>query len=297
MVACCSVFCRGALFRGAIGSAVVGAYLLMAACASIDGYPKRIGDEDQYVTEVNSFVSPDAILQYNQAIAQNATPAQLTVARNNIVTARIYAIDVNYHKFIRDLTAQQNVSAVGADWIVLGLAGAGATVGSAATKSTLAAISGGVTGARAAVTKDVFYSNSLPTVITQMEAQRKTVLAQIYGGLQKNVTNYTIYQALADLDNYYNAGTLNGALAGLATSAGANSQAGDAAIAATLSLTYSYDSASQLLAKYWGGNSDNAATIKSTCMKGLNTASVTAFIFGDAYAAQRVKCVTALNLQ
>ena len=275
----------------------------LAACASIDGYPIRIGDSDQYVKEVNSFVSPTAILDYNAGVGQNASPAQLVTVRNNIVTARIYAIDVNYHKFVRDLTAQQNIGAVGSDWIVLALAGAGATAGTAATKATLAAISGGVTGARAAVSKDVFYNNALPTVITQMEAQRKTVLAQIYAGLQKSVADYTIYQALADLDNYYNAGTLNGALVGLSTSAGANSQAGDQLIAATLAISYSYDTPAQALRKFWMPdgktvNSANAAAIRAWMKSNnLDTASIPALIYGDKYAAQRAKAVKDLNLQ
>jgi len=274
----------------------------LEACASIDGYPTRIGDADQYVTEVNSFVAPSSIVDYNDSVASGAGLNEIATKRNNIVTARIYAIDVNYHKFIRDLTAQQNVGAVGADWIALGLAGAGATTGSAQTKAVLAAISGGVTGARAAVSKDVFYSNTLPTVITQMDAQRKTILAQIYTGLQKSPIEYTLYQALADLENYYNAGTLNGALVGLATSAGASSEAGDKQIAATLAISYSYDTASQALLKFWMPdgktvNTANAAAIRAWMKANkLNTMSIPALIYGAQYATQRAQAVKDLKL-
>jgi hypothetical protein len=72
-----------------------------------------------------------------------------------------------------------------------------------------------------------------------MEGQRKIVLARIYVGLKKGVTDYTLYQALADLDDYYNAGTINGALVGLTTTAGAASLDGSGQIAAALTGTYS----------------------------------------------------------
>jgi hypothetical protein len=271
---------------------VIGLSVTVTACASLDGYPKRLGDSEQYVAEVNSFVSPTAIIQYN------GDPNQ----RNNIVTARIYAIDVNYHNFVHALTSEQNVGSVGTDWIALALAGVGATTGSAATKAALAAASGGVIGARAAVSKDVFYNNTVPTLITQMEAQRKTILAQIYTGLMKSPTDYTIYQALADLDAYYNAGTLNGALVGLANSASANSQVGDGLIAASLTLHYSFDTPAQSLRKFWMPdgttvNAQNAAAIRSWMSTNkLNTASIPAFIYGKEYASQRAKAVKDLKL-
>jgi len=272
---------------------VIGLSVTVTACASLDGYPKRLGDSEQYVAEVNSFVSPTAILNYN-----GIDPIQ----RNNIVTARIYAIDVNYHNFVHALTSEQNVGSVGTDWIVLALAGVGATTGSAATKAALAAASGGVIGARAAVSKDVFYNNTVPTLITQMEAQRKTILAQIYTGLMKSPIDYTIYQALADLDAYYNAGTLNGALVGLANSASANSQVGDGLIAASLTLHYSFDTAAQSLRNFWMPdgttvNTKNAAAIRAWMSTNkLNTASIPAFIRGKEYASQRAQAVKDLKL-
>jgi hypothetical protein len=283
---------------------MIGLSVIVSACASLDGYPKRIGDSEQYVAEVSAFVSPTAILDYNAAVnpAQNNSPSQLIIIRNNIVTARLYAIDVNYHNFVHALTSEQNVGSVGTDWVALALAGFGATTGSAATKAALAAASGGVIGARAAVSKDVFYNNTVPTLITQMEAQRKLVLALIYSGLQKSTADYTIYQALADLDAYYNAGTLNGALVGLSNSASANSQFGDGQIAASLTLHYSFDTPAQSLRKFWMPdgttvNAQNAAAIRSWMSTNkLNTASIPAFIYGKEYASQRAKAVKDLNL-
>jgi hypothetical protein len=264
--------------------------LTLAGCASVEGYPKRLDETQQYVTEVDAFVSPMAVLNYNAEVINpppNVGPTQLIADRNTIVTARIYAIDVNYHNFVRDLTTQQNVGNIGADWVVLALNGVGATAGTAAAKAALAAASGGIVGARAAVSKDVFFNNTVPTLITTMEAQRKTALAKIYTGLTKSVSDYTIYQAMADLDAYYNAGTLNGALVQLASSASAMSQSADGDIAQSLSLSYAYDTAGQALRKIWkpdGKTIDpKGSSLILNCMiaNHLNTRSVSALSYGN----------------
>jgi hypothetical protein len=275
----------------------------LAGCASVEGYPKRVEDSQQYVTEVDGFVSPTVILKYNADVINpppGVSPAQLMVERNTIVTARIYAIDVNYHNFVRDLTTQQNVGNVGTDWVVLALSGIGATAGSAAAKAALAAASGGVVGARAAVNKDVYFNNTVTTLITTMEGQRKTVLATIYTGLQKGVADYTIYQAMADLDDYYNAGTINGALIQLANAASEKLQTGNAQVTNALTVNFQNDAASQKLLAYWmpGGtvNSANQTKILSWMSTNNFAASIVALVNGKQFASQRAKAVKDLGL-
>ncbi len=272
--------------------------LLLAGCSTFEGYPKRVDYTEQYIQEVGDYVSPAVVKLYNG----ERDLARQTGLRNNIVTARIYAIDVNFHYFVRDITSQQNFAAVSADWAAIGLATAGVLTGSAGTKTTLAAISAAILGGKAVIDKDIFYSKTIPTIITEMEAQRKIVLVQIYTGLKKNADNYTLYQALADLDRYYNAGTLNGALIGLTTGAGAKSEAADDRIATVLSGNYTFDDASQKLQKFWKPDGKKADTENTKKLRawmagnGLNGESITFFINSDVYAAKRAKAVKDLRL-
>jgi hypothetical protein len=277
--------------------------LSLAGCASFEGYPKRVEDSQQYVTEVDGFVSPTVILKYNADVINpppGVGPAQLMVERNTIVTARIYAIDVSYHNFVRELTTQQNAGNVGTDWVVLALSGIGATAGSAAAKAALAAASGGVVGARAAVNKDVFFNNTVSTLITTMEAQRKTAIAKIYTGLTKGVADYTIYQAMADLDDYYNAGTINGALVQLANDASEKLQQGNADVANALTIHFSYDTAAQKLRNYWlsGGavNTQHEANMRNCMPNNLANVDIHTFIYGKQYDTQRANVVKCLGL-
>lgn len=272
--------------------------ILLSGCASIEGYPNRLEYAAQYVAEVGPYAAPDAVLRYNATT--DLTSA--TLLRNNIVTARIFSIDANFHQFVRDLTTQQNLSSVGIDWAAIGLASAGAVVGSSQTKAILAAISAGLLGAKASVDKDVFYNKTIPALITLMEGQRKFVLAQIYVGLRKGAADYTLYQALADLDNYYNAGTINGALVGLTATAGASSQAGSDQIAAVLSSNFSVDDSSQKLRKFWKPdgtiNIENQTKLKNWMKtNGVDPGSISFFIYSDMYAAKRSKAVSDLKIQ
>jgi hypothetical protein len=285
----------GELVNGLL--AIVGCSLFASGCASVDGYPNRLEYSQQYVAEVGPYASPDAVIRYS-AITD---PAAALLARNNTVTARIFSIDANFHQFVRDLTTQQNLSAVGVDWAAIGLASAGAVVGSLQTKAILAAISAGILGAKASVDKDIFYNKTIPALITLMEGQRKIVLAQIYAGLKKGPGDYTLFQALADLDNYYNAGTINGALVGLTTSAGISSDDGSAQIAAVLQTNYSFDDNSQILRKFWMPdgtiNSQNQTKLKTWMAKnGVDTGDVATFIYGD-YANKRATAVTDLKIK
>lgn len=284
--------------RTAVGLAAIGLVLVMTGCASIDGYPNRLEYSEQYVAEVGPYASPAAVLQYNSM----TDPTTATLLRNNTVTARIFSIDANFHQFVRDLTTQQNLTAVGVDWAAIGLASAGAVVGSSETKSILAAISAGLLGAKASVDKDVFYNKTIPALITLMEAQRKIVLAQIYVGLKKGASEYTLYQALADLDSYYNAGTINGALVGLTTVAGASSLDGSNQIAAVLSSNFSFDDSSQKLRKFWKPdgtiNLENQTKLRNWMKaNGVDPGSITFFISSDMFAAKRAKAVSDLKIQ
>jgi hypothetical protein len=100
---------------------VFGTPIFLAGCASLDGYPRRLEYADQFIDDVGALASPAAIIQYN---SEN-DPTRQTLLRNNIITARIYAIDANFHKFVQELTGQQNAASVATDWAAIGMATGG----------------------------------------------------------------------------------------------------------------------------------------------------------------------------
>jgi hypothetical protein len=145
----------------------------------------------------------------------------LTAWRNEVVNCRIRAIDLQFTSFEQGIAREYIGLNTGADIAVLGLGAATALTGSAGTKSILGAISGGVIGTKGIVDKDVFYSKTMPALLTQMEAQRKSQLVKIRNGLKRTVNEYSLSEALIDVEEYYKAGSIPGALQGIIEQAGA----------------------------------------------------------------------------
>ena len=57
-------------------------------------------------------------------------------------------------------------------------------------------------------------------LLSEMQANRDELRVEIYKGLRKNTSEYTLLQAILDLDLYYRAGTIPGALMAIAAATG-----------------------------------------------------------------------------
>lgn len=85
-----------------------------------------------------------------------------------------------------------------------------------------------VIGARESVDKNAFFDQTMPALMTKMIAQRRSVLVGIRDGLlNKTDAQYPLAQGLADLEEYYHAGTIPGAITGVVQSAGAEAAEAD----------------------------------------------------------------------
>ena len=60
-----------------------------------------------------------------------------------------------------------------------------------------------------------------------MNAQRKTILARILDGMRKSLEDYPFEQALADIYEYYQAGTFMGAIITIEAESGVKEKAAD----------------------------------------------------------------------
>jgi len=126
------------------------------------------------------------------------------------------------------IAAEKRTKDMTTDLAVLSMNLAGAAVGGAATKTLLAAISAGVTGTNSALDKNFFYDMALPSLIAQMNADRTEAYQKILSGMQRETTGSNAYlwtQAVRDLVDYYNAGTLQHAAFSISKDAGAKQTA------------------------------------------------------------------------
>jgi F0F1-type ATP synthase membrane subunit c/vacuolar-type H+-ATPase subunit K len=124
----------------------------------------------------------------------------------------MYAIDLAYSQYEASLTHErQDVSFI-ADVTNIGLTGTASLVGVAETKAILAGIAAGLTGVKSSYTNDILFSKTVEVLQTQMRANRAEVATRIIGNLKKPTGVYPIQFALSDLEDYYRAGTLSGAM-------------------------------------------------------------------------------------
>lgn len=191
--------------------------LLGFGCASIKAYPDRS-------VKVKDQLSALSWCFDEEKIKNGPAGKEPTDWRNEVVNCKIRAIDLQFTSFEQSLS-QENVglNAV-VDLAAVGLGAATAVVGSSATKSILGAISGGLIGGKGIIDKDLFYSKTMPALLAQMEAQRKTQLVKIRTGLQSPANKYPLSEALIDVEEYYKAGSIPAAVQGIIEQAGAKAQ-------------------------------------------------------------------------
>jgi hypothetical protein len=269
-------------------------------CAGVgQGRPVLPAYQDPIVKGlVEKYSKPEAIPTNQSAVT--------SVQRNQILNELLYLTDVNYFNFQSQLYRGRALFETATDLAIIGLGAAGALVGSSVTQALLAAISGGIAGGRVSINKNYFQEASTQALIAKMDAARKAKLDLMRKAMTLDVSDYPLAQGLTDLAEYYNSGTIIGALQGIVADAGAQTKAAEASLERTLSGKYSRDSAGDILRNFWKPdgktiNADNAAALKKwieawSKTQDMGEMSITFFLGNDAFKDARAQAVKDLNL-
>jgi hypothetical protein len=211
--------------------------------------------------------------------------------RNQILNDLIYLTDVNYYKFTGALYEGRAMFDTSSDLTMLGLGAAGALTPAASTKAILAAISGGIAGSRVSINKNFFQEQATTALIAKMDAARKTQLALMQDAMAKlSVKDYPLSRGLAQVAEYYNAGTLVGALQNITATAGAEKATADQDLKDTINLTYGADVNTALLRTV-----DRKKLEDWMRANGIKV-SITALYYSTECASNREQAVKALKL-
>jgi len=140
--------------------------------------------------------------------------------RNRLLDDLTYLIDRNYYAFESDFYVGGATFDTITDLAILSLGAIGALIEPASVKSILAAVSAGLAGARVSIQKNFFQEQTFQALIAKMRAGRLRVLARLRGGQTRLLAEYGISRGLADLEDYYNAGTIAGALRAIVSESG-----------------------------------------------------------------------------
>ena len=269
---------------------------LLNGCASVSGYPDRSYDLKAELAALDTYHSPGIITTYN-----GKTGADKQNYRNEVVNARLRAIDLHFNIFEQAVARENVIVNVGVDWAVLALGGATALAPLSATKSILGAVSGGITGAKGSVDKNIFYNKTMPVLLAKMEALRKEVLVRIREGLTHTTSDYPLTQALVDLDDYYKAGTIPGAIIGIAVTSGESIKKSDDEMKKILKGKYGFTKAGETLRNFWKPdgviNVKNQEQLKDWLKSNGIDTSITFFIYNpELFGNAHLKAVKDLKL-
>lgn len=187
----------------------------VAGCSSHRGAPPRAVSIEDDLTRVKPLTEPDLTDFYRLDATKQAE------IRNQILTARMYAADIEYHNYEIQLTREMQEEGFLATAANLGLTTSSTLIPVAQTKSLLSGLATATTGLDKTYNEKTLLSNTMQALQTQMRADRKTQAGVIYakmhrsGGSVTPIGEYTLPMALSDADVYYQAGTLTSALVGL----------------------------------------------------------------------------------
>jgi hypothetical protein len=131
---------------------------------------------------------------------------------------RMAVIDANFKEFQATFVKENVQVEFGVAVLGVGVGAAGSLVTETASQ-ILSAVSGGLVGAQAAYGKSALYEKAMSALLAQMQAGRKSIAAKIYKSWNLDLDEYPMWMARMDLDAYYFAGSLPGAILGTAADA------------------------------------------------------------------------------
>jgi hypothetical protein len=196
------------MLKGLIRFAALVIASFLTGCATFQGAPANLPDSQNALERLDPYYA--AVLK--DYYVSGGVPVSV---RNRFIETRLAVIDAQYLAFKQGLYREGVSSNLAVDVATLGLSLAGTLAPAASTKGILAAISGGLIGTRAAAEKNLYFEKTMPALLAQMEALRKTVRVEILKRMQLSVEAYPLSQAEYDLQEYYTAGTIPGAIVGI----------------------------------------------------------------------------------
>lgn len=228
--------------RGPAVAALVLAGLLLSGCNSIEGGPPRLFTVTDEANVARSRLIPAEDAYYTPGFPRTKA------IRNEIIATRMREIDSYYFAFEASLIRERQEAGFISSIVSLGLTGAIPLVGSLGTKSALGATSTFVQGGTKAFSDEVLFQKTVQVLATQMRAHRALIASDIIKRMRgQDIDTYPLSMALGDLDEYYAAGTIAGALIEIQKTVGAESRAAEEAKANTIEFSFLSNSSTEAL--------------------------------------------------
>jgi hypothetical protein len=251
--------------------------LFLGACTTLQGGPVAVGNSATTCLEKNRPQSALAVLAEQQCTPidwLSGDPSGLRSQRNHVVTIRMYVADRNYDAFERQLLNESRSGNFTTTLAQLGLSSAASLVTQGPTSRALSALGTAVTGAKQGFDRDIMLERTIQILTTQMRASRAKVKELILSRLDNEYAKWPIGLAMADLEAYEQAGTLNSALNATAENAATAKKTNEAAAEKQVpSFAYDTSLTSTTLQDYIGIVDNTLAAKRETNLRSAMTAA------------------------
>lgn len=181
--------------------------VLVSSCSTIRGVPTRYQETAEIVKSID--LVADDLGRLQAATSESE--------RNRLQNKAIAVIDLQFYQFVRELMANRADSSAAVAGTTLGSSLVGVFVDSASAKTNYALFSAGVIGAFGIVDKNYFFDKTVPALVAGMGAARAESLVRIKSSQRGSIETYDGSAALADLEDYFSAGTVLGAISEITT--------------------------------------------------------------------------------
>lgn len=186
---------------------LVGVSLGLPSCASIRGTQHPVAQlAPRTIVPIES-----ALIAYRARDDIERLGMNRRDYRDHVIALYVAAIEERYDAFVTALDMGDRGSALGMDLLLLALTGATSLVPLDDVED-LANITTIATGARATIDRRVFFDRTVPALISAMDAERASVLAEIARKRALPIEQYSLDEAVDDLRRLQRAGRLNRAL-------------------------------------------------------------------------------------
>ena len=198
--------------------------VIATGCRGPDARPAVIGGfnavaKTKLVSHGHGKIEPIAELQALRKKYDCACGAERTALRDQIITSMRIAIK-HYHEATED-DVFEAASGLGVMFDVLGLGAntTGAVFAGETLKTVTNAVAGLLIGTRESLESNFLASNTKQAVLLMIEAQRTEKEARIINGMKLDDAEYSLDDALPELYDFFEAGSLRSAVTALVDAA------------------------------------------------------------------------------
>lgn len=235
--------------------------LLLSGCASFSGGPEPLITPIDEINTLKASFDSSQVLTYFSA---SPNLAERTRLRNQIVGTRLYAIDLRFSEYTQTLARELRGSAFGIDLVSIMLTGSATVLDPGMVTTILAGTDTAIKGGRQSFNKEVLIDKTLPVLLTQMRADRKRIATQIWYSLaNRSDAEYSLPLALSQLEDYYQAGTIAGALMSMGENASLiSAEASEAFESSVLQIGFGENQYTKVLNEYVNAAPNEAEEIR-----------------------------------